>query len=525
MRLENGKPQVGSKTGARLTGGVFSLRRLRWKLTLGYTLVTVLALLLAELVILAAAMGFLASPILPRLAAEDLSSQVAPRLEPGLSGESPDKELLRRELQGTSSGGAREPGGASGSPGEGFDLFTDLDGRDRLFVVDSERTLLASNREMRGNPEGERLDAGAYPGLNPLLEEALAGGDNPWRLGSYSPDWSELLVAAPVEGDDGRVLGAAVAVIQIPNLTGPLLAVAAVGAIVLLGPAAVLGAIFGMLTAWSLTRRLQRLFGAAQAWSRGDFSAVARDRSRDEIGQLARELNRMARELDNLLQARSELATLEARNRFARELHDSVKQQVFATSLQIAAAKALLGRDPDGAECHLAQADELVHGAQKELNAMIQEMRPAALEGKGLATAVREYTESWSRGSEIPARVRVRGERETPLEVEQAVFRVFQEALSNAARHSGASAVEVELSWEGRGGELLHLSVRDDGSGFATSESPGDGFGLESMHERMARIGGRVEVESEPGGGTLVECRCNLGTTDDAGEEKKWANR
>jgi two-component system, NarL family, sensor histidine kinase LiaS len=138
---------------------------------------------------------------------------------------------------------------------------------------------------------------------------------------------------------------------------------------------------------------------------------------------------------------------------------------------------------------------------------------------------VREYAESWSRGSEIPARVRVRGERETPLEVEQAVFRVFQEALSNAARHSGASAVEVELSWEGRGGELLHLSVRDDGSGFATSESPGDGFGLESMHERMARIGGRVEVESEPGGGALVECRCNLGTTDDAGEEKRWANR
>ena len=96
----------------------------------------------------------------------------------------------------------------------------------------------------------------------------------------------------------------------------------------------------------------------------------------------------MAGQLENLLESRGELATLEARNHFARDLHDSVKQQIFATSLQIAAARALIEQDKEAAESHLAQADELVRQAQKELNILIHQMRPAALEGKGLAGAL-----------------------------------------------------------------------------------------------------------------------------------------
>jgi NarL family two-component system sensor histidine kinase LiaS len=83
--------------------------------------------------------------------------------------------------------------------------------------------------------------------------------------------------------------------------------------------------------------------------------------------------------------------------------------------------------------------------AQKELNVLIHEMRPAALEGKGLPAALSDYAADWSRRSEIPAEVHVRGERETPLEIEQALFRVAQEALANVARHSGAS--RARLTW------------------------------------------------------------------------------
>ena len=487
---------------------IFALRRLRWKLALSYTLVTVLALLVAELILVAALIAFLISPVIPSLTARYVGDQVAPRLESGLARTPPDVENLRREIDlFTRDANDRmrfEVG--TGEDGGGLDLALGP-GDGYLFVIDDERRLVVSSRRTDGSPEGERFDPGRFPGLSPLLTAALRGEEDPWSLGAYSPDRDQMLTAAPVEDDDGRVLGAVVAVIRLPDLTGPLFAVVGAGALALTIPAAILGMIFGFLTAWGLTRRLQRLARAAQAWSRGDFSVAIKDRSRDEIGQLSRELNNMAAQLEGLIQTRQELATLEARNRFARDLHDSVKQQVFATSFQIAAARALIEEDTEAAGAHLMQAEELVRQAQKELNVLIQEMRPAALEGRGLAAALRDYVRGWSQRAEIPAEVHVRGEREVPLEVEQALFRVAQEALANVAKHSGADNVEVDLIYAA---DSLTLRVADDGHGFDPAKNEGEGFGLQSMRERLVRLGGRVGVESTPGKGTRVVCVCPL---------------
>ncbi len=331
-----------------LGGGPFSLRRLRWKLTLSYTLVTVLALLLAELAMLALIVGVLASPLTPRLISEEVEGRLSPRLAPALSQNPPDTAGIERELTNPPAPESRNFTPAL-PPENGY-----------LFVVDEERTLMASNQTLPETGEGDRLAGGVFPELEPLLSQTLDGGDDPWQQGAYSSDRQRLLISAPIEDDSGEMLGAVAAVVRLPNLVAPLLIVAGVGAVLLLGPAALLGTIFGLVTAWTLTRRLERLAGVAQAWSRGDFSAIARDRSRDELGQLSRELNRMARELETLIQTRGELAALQTRNRFARELHDSVKQQVFATSLQIAAAKNLIDSDSQDAGRHLEQADELV---------------------------------------------------------------------------------------------------------------------------------------------------------------------
>jgi NarL family two-component system sensor histidine kinase LiaS len=494
-----------------VNGGIFALRRLRWKLALSYTLVTVLALLVAELILISALVAFAISPVIPSLAARYVGDEVAPRLEPALEQTPPDAGALRRQV-GSLTGETnvemvpeRDGGGLDFSlaPEDGY-----------VFVVDEDRRLLASSRRAERSPAEERLDAERFPGLAPLMAAALRGEEDPWSLGAYSPERGEMLVAAPVEGDGGQTLGAILVVVRLPNLTGPLFAVTAVGALALAVPAAILGMIFGFLTAWGLTRRLGRLARAAQAWSQGDFSVVIKDRSKDEIGQLSRELNAMAAQLEHLIQARGELATLEARNRFARDLHDSVKQQVFATSLQVAAARAMIEDDTEAAEAHLAQADELVRQAQKELNVLIQEMRPAALEGKGLAGALRDYVKGWSQRAEIPAEVHVRGEREASLQVEQALFRVAQEALANVARHSGANRAEVDLIYTSG---TLTLRVADDGRGFDPAQDPGEGFGLQSMRERLMRLGGRVEVESAPGKGTRITCVCPL---DASGRER-----
>src|SRR3712207_1624514 len=100
---------------------------------------------------------------------------------------------------------------------------------------------------------------------------------------------------------------------------------------------------------------------------------------------------------------------------------------------------------------------------------------------------------------------RVQGERRVTLEVEQALFRVAQEALANVARHSGAGHAEVDLIYAA---DTVTLRVADDGRGFDPSRNPGGGFGLQSMRERLVRLGGHVNVESAPGRGTRVECLC-----------------
>ena len=243
----------------------------------------------------------------------------------------------------------------------------------------------------------------AIAGLEPLVNAGLDGEENSGQLSSNVE--GQVLTVTPIEGKKGKVAGVLVGTLRLPNLTAPLLITVGISAIFLAVPAALLGALFGFFTAWGLTRRIGRLARAARSWSRGDFSVTTKDRSKDELGQLSRELNSMAADLENLLQARGELATLEARNRFARDLHDSVKQQVFATSLQIAAARALIEKDTHSAESHLSQADELVRQAQKELNVLIQEMRPAALEGKGLARRTARVRRPLVGGGRDPGRL------------------------------------------------------------------------------------------------------------------------
>jgi two-component system, NarL family, sensor histidine kinase LiaS len=501
-----------------MKGGIFSLRRLRWKLTFSYTLVTVVALLSLQLLMVGALVAFLESPFLASLVAQQMRASLVPQLEEPLDAGNPDRARIREELdifaQNSDVQGAGQ--GADGRSGpEDIPNFRDTVTPDQgaLFVLDEQRELVASMPRLEGFAEGRRFDAGRIEGLEPLVDRAL-NSDGQQNYSANTPD-SRVLAVVPVEDGEGRLTGVLVGTLRLPNLTAPLLITVGVGAVLLTIPAAVLGLVFGFVTAWGITRRIGRLARAAKAWSRGDFSVTTKDRSRDELGQLSRELNQMAVDVENLLQARGELATLEARNRFARDLHDSVKQQVFAVSLQIAAARAMIQKDTDSAESHLSQADDLVRQAQKELNILIAEMRPAALEGKGLATALREYVARWSEGAEIPADFRVRGEREAPLEVEQAIFRVAQEALANVARHSGAGHAEVDLSYTDKD---LTLRIADDGRGFDPTRGSGGGFGLQSMRERLVRLGGRIDVDSAPNKGTRVEAVCPF--HDPSKEEK-----
>jgi two-component system NarL family sensor kinase len=119
---------------------------------------------------------------------------------------------------------------------------------------------------------------------------------------------------------------------------------------------------------------------------------------------------------------------------------------------------------------------------------------------------LRPYTEEWAQRAGISVDLRAQGERLTPLDMEEAYYRVTQEALTNVARHSGASHVEIHLTWTD---DSLEMTVHDDGRGFVVEESAGKGLGLASMRERLEALGGALTINSGASG-TCLEARTPL---------------
>lgn len=474
------------------------LRRLRWRLTLSYTLVTVAALVAVEAIVLGSLLALLLWPgFLPRVVIEGVDSELVPLVRSYLETTPPDVEGLRHWLeQSVDLEGAL-------SSGQPFAIRLGVPASDTwVLVLDSAGRLLGAMPPDQRRT-GELFDTDRLPGLNTILPRALAGTRDYDLLFVRDPK-GQTIVAVPVLADDGKTLGVLVVAIDIPPLsTGSLAGVVRAIGVSLVAftlTAGTVGSVFGFLTARGLSHRLGRVAQAADAWSRGDFSVVAEDRSGDELGQLARSLNRMAEQLENLLHAREELAILEERSRLARDLHDSVKQQVFAAAMQLAAAKALITDQPEEALPHLTEAENLTQQAQRELSGLVRELHPAALERKRLAKALEDHIQGWLSQTGIPIDLKVQGERALPLGLEQALFRVAQEALANVARHSQAERAEIRLDWEG---EAFTMTVSDDGRGF-DPDSDAQGVGLESMRERVAAQGGTMRLRSSPGAGTTL---------------------
>ncbi|MCL4870230.1 MAG: sensor histidine kinase [Anaerolineae bacterium] len=271
--------------------------------------------------------------------------------------------------------------------------------------------------------------------------------------------------------------------------------------LLLVFPAALVSAYFGFLSARWLDGRFAQLRQATAVWRQGDFTTMIQDESADEIGDFGDELNEMAAELRGLLQSRQELAALEERQRLARDLHDSVKQHLAAAALQIGAAEALLPQNTAAAQASLTQAGELTHQAQRELGAIIFALQPTTLGRQGLAAALRDYAASWSRQFGIAAAIDSAGERPLPPEVEGALFRFAQEALTNVARHSGADSVRINFRCQAN---ELQLTIHDNGRGFDPQAAPTSGFGLQNMRQRLAELGGQTIFDAAPGKGTTV---------------------
>lgn len=208
---------------------------------------------------------------------------------------------------------------------------------------------------------------------------------------------------------------------------------------------------------------------------------------------------RLVDELRETQQKLQELAVVEERNRLARDLHDSVKQQVFAISMQLSAARTALSQT-DTAYSSVMEAERLAQQAGSELTTLINALRPAALESQTLADAVRGHVETWSRQNGIESEIVIQPMASVNPQTEHALFRVLQEALANVARHSGASRVKVSLQAES---DRVFLKVEDNGAGFDVERNR-KGIGMDSMKERLLAVDGELEVSSEKSKGTRL---------------------
>jgi signal transduction histidine kinase len=484
-----------------------SLRSLRWKLTLSFTAVTVSSLLVVGLVVGGALFSRILIPdlwITPETWMEAANRSAVPILSNLLSQEPVDRELVSIWLDEIdmmlSSDELLQVGEAQ--------FFISTAVRMDVLVISADGTLLGIYNPgfLPEAKVGAPFDVSTIPGLNQPFRAAMSGETDPQKLFAITEPDEKYVGAIPImsEAGNGEVLGVIVADVQsmptrrdTSKLTLQL--VGRISLFFLLG-AAIVGAIFGSITARSMSNRFQRLAHTADAWSEGNFTEFIDDHAGDEISLLSSRLNRMAAQLKDLLRRRQEMAVSEERNRLARDLHDSAKQQALAASFQIGTALTLFDREPKTAKGHLEEAECLVDSVREELTDLILELRPQSLEDKPIDEILGEYAIDWSHQHDIELDPDMLLDLELNLEQKQTLFRILQEALANVARHSDGTCVSLAL---GSDGEKVNLVVKDDGKGFSPEEVTG-GMGLHSMRERAESLGGSLEVTSAPGEGTSL---------------------
>jgi signal transduction histidine kinase len=204
-----------------------------------------------------------------------------------------------------------------------------------------------------------------------------------------------------------------------------------------------------------------------------------------------------------------EAGIVEERQRLAGEIHDTLAQGLVGIITQLQAAEQTHSR-PEESSRHLDLARTLARSSLTEARRSVRALRPEQLEQSTLAEALGGLVDEWSKQSGIPAELDVIS-RAMPAgaDIEAAVFRITQEALTNVAKHAGATKVRVTLTYLE---DSLLLDVVDNGVGISGT-SPQDGYGLVGMQRRADRVGGRLTIESCPGSGATINLCVPLTST------------
>ncbi|MEA5565533.1 sensor histidine kinase [Anabaena sp. UHCC 0399] len=222
--------------------------------------------------------------------------------------------------------------------------------------------------------------------------------------------------------------------------------------------------------------------------------------SREELAIANEKLRQYALRIENQ-------ATLEERNRIAREIHDSLGHSLTALNLQLETALKLYQGNPDKAQSFLARAKELGSKALQDVRQSVSTMRSNPLQDKSLAQSIEILAEDFQRSSNIILNRHINIEYSLSNEVNTTIYRIIQESLTNISKHARATEVNLEAIIN-RGS--LYLIIEDNGRGFDLEQNT-TGFGLQSMRDRALSLGGNFTINSEFGCGCQITVNIPLG--------------
>lgn len=201
-----------------------------------------------------------------------------------------------------------------------------------------------------------------------------------------------------------------------------------------------------------------------------------------------------------------QLAVLEERQRLARELHDSVTQALYSVTLYADAARmAFSAKQWDALERNLLEVGKMAREAMYDMRLLVFELRPFMLEKEGLGSALRARLAAVEGRAGLKTEVLVEGERRLPIAIEEEIYRIAQEGLTNVVKHAAAKEVKIKIKY---GEDAVRLEMLDDGVGFDTQRaSQSGGVGLRGIQERANKLDGSLNIESTPGKGTRLTVR------------------
>jgi len=271
----------------------------------------------------------------------------------------------------------------------------------------------------------------------------------------------------------------------------------------------------GYWMARRIQRRVDALHFAIKQAVNGNLAVRIPEEGARSFAPVYRDFNEMAAKLEERLQllqrmgeeqvmreaAAGEAAVLEERKRLARDLHDTVSQQLFAIHVSASSLPKLLEINRERAEEVMRQLIEMSNSAQRQMRGLIAQLRPLELEGRSLKEALEKWFPDYCRQNGLQGELK--WDIESPLSdaKEHQLFLIIQEAMANIVKHASARRVLLHATETERQHVVM---LQDDGAGFKTDQVKAGSYGLTTMRERAQKLGGDTEIISKAGAGTRI---------------------